>query len=125
MVDAASDVQSLDVEPFSPALSGLSIPSVSGSEVSLGDLDNISIEEITDAPVDVNCFSCRYNFQDISLITHCFKCNAAICNSVPCNVDALCKLCYSQEQIDSEREDARRKTKQQADKMLDLSRYFD
>ena len=79
MVDAASDVQSLDVEPFSPALSGLSIPSVSGSEVSLGDLDNISIEEIADAPVDVNCFSCRYNFQDISLITHCFKCKAAIC----------------------------------------------
>ena len=42
--------------------------------------------------------------------------------SIPCNINDLCKLCYNQEQMDSEREDAKRKTQKQADKMLELSR---
>ena len=42
--------------------------------------------------------------------------------TIPCNIDGLCKLFYTQEQIDKERTDARRKTQKQADKMLEASR---
>ena len=44
-------------------------------------------------------------------------------SSIPCIIDNLCKLCFNQEQMDSEREDARRKTRKQADKRLELSRH--
>jgi len=53
---------------------------------------------------------------------NCFQCNSTMCMTIPCNIDGLCKLCYTQEQIDKERTDARRKTQKQADKMLKVSR---
>ena len=69
-----------------------------------------------------NCFSFKYGFTDPAKASSYFRCNARICNTIPCNIDDLCKLCFNQDQIDSEREDARRKTRKQADKMLELSR---
>ena len=66
------------------------------------------------------CFSCMFRFSDPSKASSCFRCKARICSSIPCN---LCKLCFNQDQSDSEREDARRKTRKQADKMLELDRY--
>ena len=27
---------------------------------------------------------------------NCFQCNSAICMTIPCNIDDLCKLCYNQ-----------------------------
>ena len=42
--------------------------------------------------------------------------------NVPCNIDGLCKLCYTQEQINKERSDARRKNQKQADTLREASR---
>ena len=92
----------------------------------MGQLDNISLEELEEVPIIVSksthCFSCRFGFDDASKSVNCFQCNSYICDSIPCNINDLCKLCYNQEQMDSEREDAKRKTQKQADKMLELSR---
>ena len=80
------------------------------------------MEELEEVPIIVSksthCFSCRFSFDDSSKAVNCFQCNSYI----PCNVNDLCKLCYNQDQMDSEREDAKRKTQKQADKMLELSR---
>ena len=126
LLDLDSETEEFSEVPASPALSMSSLPSLSGSEISLGQLDNISLEEMLEVPVIVStnthCFSCRLAFDNNIMSGNCFQCNSSICMTIPCNIDDLCKLCYNQQQMDSERDDARRKTQKQADKMLEASR---
>ena len=126
-LDVDSNVPSVGADealPSFPALSLVSLPSLSGSDISLGDLDDLSLDDIAVEVVpSTNCSSCKFGFSDPAKASSCFRCNARICSSIPCIIDNLCKLCFNQDQMDSEREDARRKTRKQADKMLELSRY--
>ena len=69
------------------------------------------------------CLSCRREIPSPCLPSPCFHCDSPVCPTAPCLTEHLCKLCYKQERMDLERAEARRKTSQQADKMLELFRW--
>ena len=53
-------------------------------------------------------------------VNECLSCAALTCTN--CTKQELCQLCFNQFSMDEERGDAKRKTGQQADRMLEKSR---
>ena len=108
--------------PSSPASllsSSTATLSLELSDGGLSDLAPAQLEELTQGKTQ--CFSCRWEIPSSCLPSSCFHCNSPVCPTAPCLTDHLCKLCYTQQRMDLERAEARRKTSQQADKMLELS----
>ena len=103
--------------PSSPTTS----PSLDFSDRGLSDLAPEQLEELTQDKT--MCFSCRWEIPSSCLPSPCFHCDSPVCPTAPCLTEHLCKLCYTQERMDLERAEARRKTSQQMDKMLEMFRW--
>ena len=56
----------------------------------------------------------------VPVVNQCLSCDALTCPN--CTKQELCQLCFNQFSMDEERGDAKRKTGQQADRMLEKSR---
>ena len=115
-----SEEDSLFAPSSAPLLSSSTASlSLELSDGGLSDLAPAQLEELTQGKTQ--CFSCRWEIPSSCLPSSCFHCNSPVCPTAPCLTEHLCKLCYTQQRMDLERAEARRKTSQQADKMLELS----